>query len=367
MTTLSMLPFIPERASTLADQFEYLFWYITITTGVVGLGVYAALAYFCVRYRRGATSGSTPRILGSTRLELAWTVVPLLVFLTFFAWGMFVYNHAAHAPADSEEIFVIGKQWMWKAQYPNGQRVIIGGNPANMTEAERKSIGKLVLPLNKPVKLTLTSEDVIHDFGVPAFRSKIDVLPGRYTTVWYQPTKLGEYHVYCDQYCGTWHSLMVGKIAVVPEQDYRDFLQGFKPLQGSDNAVDGSLAHEGRQLFLKLQCINCHGANATAKAPVLEGLYGSRVPLAGGGAEIADDHYIIESIRRPRLKAVEGWEKIMPAYDESQVSAEEMNALVAYIRSLKKGTTPDNTQRFPAPVGAPTERTPSTVPTPGGK
>ncbi|MBP3957393.1 cytochrome c oxidase subunit II [Gemmata sp. G18] len=364
---MSMLPFIPERASTLADQFEYLFWYITITTGVVGLGVYAAMAYFCVRYRRGATSGSTPRILGSTRLELAWTVVPLLVFITFFAWGMFVYNHAAHAPADSEEIFVIGKQWMWKAQYPNGQRVIIGGNPANMTEAERKSIGKLVLPVNKPVKLTFISEDVIHDFGVPAFRSKIDVLPGRFTTAWYQPTKLGEYHVYCDQYCGTWHSLMVGKIAVVPEQEYRDFLQGFKSLQGTSNAVDGSLAHEGRQLFLKLQCINCHGATPTAKAPVLEGLYGSRVPLTGGGAEIADDHYIIESVRRPRLKGVEGWEKIMPAYDESQVSAEEMNALVAYIRSLKKGTTPDNTQRFPAPVGAPTERPQSTVPTPGGK
>ncbi|HEY1191944.1 MAG TPA: cytochrome c oxidase subunit II [Gemmata sp.] len=358
---MNLLPFIPERASTLADQFEYLFWYMTITMSLVGLGVYAVLTYFCFRYRRSLSGGSTPRILGSTRLELTWTIIPLLVFLTFYAWGMFVYNHAAHAPADSEEVFIIGKQWMWKAQYPNGQRLIIGGNPANMTEAERKSIGKLVLPVNRPVKLTLISEDVIHDFGVPAFRSKIDVLPGRYTSVWYQPTKLGEYHIYCDQYCGTWHSLMVGKIAVVKDEDYRDFLQGFKPLQGTPNPADGTLAWEGQTLFKKLQCINCHSANAQARAPVLEGLYGSTVPLAGGGKEVADDHYIIESIRRPRLKQAEGWEKIMPAYDETQVSADEMNALVAYIRSLKPGDTQKNNQQFPPPVGAPTER-PTTSP-----
>ncbi|MFM8271080.1 MAG: cytochrome c oxidase subunit II [Gemmata sp.] len=361
-----MIPFVPEMASTQATHFELLFWYITITTSVVGLAVYAAIAYFCVAYRRGATTGSTPRILGSTRLELAWTIIPLFVFLSYFGGGLLVYNHAAHAPPDAEEIFVIGKQWMWKAQYPNGQRVIIGGNPRNMTEAERKSIGRLVLPVDRPVKLTFTSEDVIHDFGVPAFRSKMDVLPGRYTSVWYLPNKVGEYHIFCDQYCGTWHSLMVGKIAVVPQQEYTDFLQGFNTLQGTENPVDGSLAHAGRQLFLKLQCINCHSADAKARAPVLEGLYGTRVPLAGGGAEIADDHYIVESIRRPRLKKVEGWEAIMPAYDESQVTAEELNALVAYIRSLRRGTTPNNTQQFPPPVGAPTERNQSTVP-PGGK
>ena len=364
MTTLSMLPLIPERASTLADHFEALFWYITITSGVVGVAIYVALVYFCVRYRRGATTGSTPRILGSIRLELAWTVVPMFVFLTYYAWGAYVFNKAAHPPEDSMEVFVIGKQWMWKAQYPNGQRVIIGGNPRNMTEAERNSIGKLVLPINRPVKLTFTSEDVIHDFGVPAFRSKIDVIPGRYSQAWYEPTKLGEYHIYCDQYCGTWHSLMVGKIKVVGEGEFDEWLMGHTPLQGTANPVDGSLGHEGRQLFLKLQCINCHSATPTGKAPVLEGLYGTRVPLKGGGAEVADDTYIIESIRRPRLKVVDGWEAVMPAYDESQVSAEELNALVAYIRSLKKGTTPDRTERFPAPNGAPTERTQSTD---GGK
>jgi cytochrome c oxidase subunit 2 len=353
---------IPEMGSKLALEFEILFWYISITTGVVGLGVYAALLYFCIVYRRGATTGSTPRILGSVRLELAWTVTPMLVFLSYFAGGVFIYNRAAHPPEDAMEVFIIGKQWMWKAQYPNGQRVIIGGNPRNMTEAERASIGKLVLPVNRPVKFTMISEDVIHSFGIPAFRQKMDVIPGRYTQMWQHPTRTGEYHIFCDQYCGTWHSLMVGKVAVVEQADFDAWLDGLTPIQGSPNAVDGSPAHEGRQLFLKLQCIRCHSATPEGKAPVLEGLYGSRVPLKGGGAEIADDQYIIESIRKPKLKVVDGWEPIMPAFDQSQVTAEELNALVAYIRSLKKGTTPDRTERFPAPNGAPTtdaERTQS--------
>lgn len=366
MTCLGTLPFIPERASTLADHFEGLFWYITITCGVVGGAIYVALLYFCVVYRRGATTGSTPRILGSVRLELTWTIVPLLVFLTYYAWGAYIYNKAAHPPEDAMEVYVIGKQWMWKAQYENGQRVIIGGNPRNMTESERKSIGKLILPVNRPVVLKFTSEDVIHDFGVPAFRSKMDVVPGRYTQAWYHPTKTGEYHIYCDQYCGTWHSLMVGKVKVVEEAEFAEFLMGHQSLQGTENPVDGSLAHTGEQLFLKFQCIRCHSATPTGKAPVLEGLYGTKVPLRGGGYEIADDQYIIESIRRPRLKVVDGWESIMPAYDETQATAEELNALVAYIRSLKKGSTPTRTEQFPAPNGAPTDRQQS-PPTPGGK
>jgi cytochrome c oxidase subunit 2 len=263
-----------------------------------------------------------------------------------------------HPPEDADEIFIIGKQWMWKAQYPNGQRVIIGGNPRNMTEDEQKSIGNLVLPVNRPVKLTITSEDVIHDFGVPAFRSKIDALPGRYTQVWYYPNKIGTYHIYCDQYCGTWHSLMVGKIRVVEEKEYKDTLNGFS-LNSTNNALDGSLAAQGQQLFLKLQCIRCHSATPTGKAPVLEGLYGSRVPLKGGGAEYADDTYIKESIRRPRLKVVDGWEAIMPAYDETQATDKEIDAVIAFIRSLRKGTTPDQNNWFPAPNGAPTDRTQS--------
>jgi cytochrome c oxidase subunit 2 len=347
-------------ASTLALRFEYLFWYITIITGVSGLLVYAFMLYCCVKYRRGATTGSTPRILGSQRIELAWTVIPAIIFFTFFGWGVAVFNYYAHPPADAMEVFVIGKQWMWKAQYPSGQRLIIGGNPRNMTEAERESIGRLVLPVNRPVRLTMTSEDVIHSFGVPAFRSKMDVLPGRYTQAWYHPTRIGEYHIFCDQYCGTWHSLMVGKVAVVSQDEFDAWLDGLNSRQGTENPVDGSLAFEGKQLFLKLQCSNCHTGKGDAKAPPLEGLYRTRVDLDGGGREIFDDAYIIESILHPRAKVVDGWKPIMPSY-EGQVSAEDLNALVQYLRGLKRDATPDRTERFPVPVGAPTERKPTTT------
>jgi cytochrome c oxidase subunit 2 len=350
-----LLPLIPERASILADRFEALFWYITLTVATAGLLVYAFIVYCCIKYRRSASPGTTPRILGSHRLEIAWTIIPTIIFFSFYGWGVAVYNYAFHPPEDALEIFVIGKQWMWKAQYPNGQRVIIGGNPANMTEAERASIGRLVVPIHRPIKVTLTSEDVIHNFGIPAFRSKMDVLPGRYTTSWFQPTKLGEFHIFCDQYCGTWHSLMVGKVAVVTQEEFENFLLGASNPQGSENPVDGSLAAQGRQLFLKLQCSTCHTAKPTARAPVLEGLYGSKVPLKGNRTEIADEQYIIESILKPRAKVVEGWEPIMPSY-EGQVTAEDLAALVQYIRSLKRGTTPDRTEYFPVPVGAPAER-----------
>lgn len=348
-------PLLPVAASTLANYFEYLFWYITFVTSIGGLLVYAALLYFCIAHRRKkGEPASTPRILGSTRLELAWTIIPTIIFFSFFFGGMFVYTYAVHPPADAMEVFVIGKQWMWKAQYPNGQRVIIGGNPANMTETDRKSMKQLKLPLNRPVRITITSEDVIHDFGIPAFRSKMDALPGRYTTAWYHPTKLGEFHIYCDQYCGTWHSLMVGKVEVMGEQEFDSWLNGFGNAEGV-NAVDGSSANEGRQLFLKLQCSKCHTADARASAPVLEGLYMSRVPLKGGGAEFADAEYIKQSILKPRAKVVQGWEPIMPSY-EGQVTEKDLDALVAYIRSLQRGQTPNLTERMEKPVGAPTVR-----------
>lgn len=353
---MNSLPLIPERASELAVMFEWLFWYIVAVTTIAGLGVYAALGYFCVRYRRGATTGSTPRILGSHRLELIWTITPLFIFITFFVWGAIVYDHAVHPPEDAEEVFIVGKQWMWKAQYQTGHRVIIGGNPANMSENDRKNIGRLVLPINRPIKITVTSEDVIHDFGVPAFRSKIDALPGRYVSTWYHPTKLGEYDIFCDQYCGTWHSLMVGKIKVVSQDEYDEFLRGTLSAQGSNNPVDGSPAQAGEQLFLKLQCLSCHSANAAARAPVLEELYLSKVPVRGGGTVIADEGYIRQSIRQPRKHVVEGWTEIMPDYDLRQINEEQMTQLVAYIRSLKKGGTPTRTDQFPAPVGAPTQR-----------
>ena len=188
-----LLPIVPVMASTLAERFEWLFWYVLLVTGASAVLVYGALLYFCVAFRRTKTKTETPRILGSARLEIAWTVIPTIIFFSFFGWGAVVYRYAVQSPRDAEEIFVIGKQWMWKAQYSPrpgedyAPRVIIGGNPRNMDEAERQSIGKLVIPIDKPVIIRFRSEDVIHDFGIPAFRSKVDVLPGRYTSAWYHP------------------------------------------------------------------------------------------------------------------------------------------------------------------------------------
>ena len=353
-----ILPVVPVMASTLAERFEALFWYIVLVTTGAAVLVYGAMLYFCIAYRRNESNTQTPRILGSTRLEIAWTIIPTIIFFTFFAWGAIVYRFAVHPPRDAEEIFVIGKQWMWKAQYTPREidgvkytpRVIIGGNPANMDEVDRRNIGRLVVPINRPVKVTMISEDVIHEFGIPAFRSMLDVLPGRYTTAWYHPTRLGEYHIFCDQYCGTWHSLMVGKVAVVTEDEYARFFTGEGSPQGTNNPADGTPAADGRQLFLKLQCITCHSADSQARAPVLEGLYNR--PIPGHPGKVADDEYIRESIEQPLEKVVEGWQPIMPSY-AGKVTKEEMRALIMYIRSLKPGMTPKRTEMNVPPVGAP--------------
>jgi len=368
------MPALAERASVVADRFEPLFWYIMAWTSAGTILVTLVLAYFCIRYRRAkGETIATPRILGSHRLELFWTITPLFVFLSFYAWGVWIYDGVVTPPADAPEIQIIGKQWMWKAQYEGGQRVIIGGNPGNMTEEDRAHIGALVLPLGKPVKVTFISEDVIHDFGVPAFRQKVDVVPGRYVTTWYHPTKLGEFHVFCDQYCGTWHSLMVGKIKVVPPDEFEQFIQGKGGAQGSGNSVDGSLAQKGWQHFQRLQCQSCHTPNAAAgtnlhpRAPSLEGLYGRTVPIKGGGSVVADEAYIRESIVNPGAKIVEGWERVMPGNYESQVTEEELTQLVAYIRFLKAGGMFAPNDRAPAPFGAPRLTLPTTPSgSPGG-
>jgi cytochrome c oxidase subunit 2 len=350
------LPILPERASVLADKFEVLFWYVTVITAMGTLLVCIGLVVFCTKYRRGATTGSTPRILGSHALELGWTVTPLLIFLTFFVWGAVIFDYAFQPAPDCMEIKIIGKQWMWKAQYENGQRLIVGGNPANMSEEERKSIGALVLPVNRPVKFTMISEDVIHSFGIPAFRMKVDVLPGRYTTQWQVPNKVGEYHLFCNQYCGSWHSLMVGKVRVVSGGEFEAFLRGDNTPQspGTGTAVDGSLAWQGQQLFRKLNCVDCHTNRNDARAPNLEGMYGTERALEDGTTVVADDNYIIESILNPRAKVRQGWKPIMPHY-QGQVSEEDLNKVVAYIRSLKPGKTIPKNEHFPPPVGAPTQ------------
>lgn len=339
------MPLLPPSAAEFCNNYDWLFWYITTVITVAGLGVYSALAWFCWKYMK--RPGAKPiRLLGSHKLELIWSVIPLLFFLSMYAWGVELFNESTHPPEDAPEVFVVGKQWMWKIQHPNGVR----------------EINELHLPVNRPVKITGTSEDVIHDFGIPAFRNKFDVVPGRYTTTWYLPNKVGEYHIFCDQYCGQGHSQMVGKVYVMEQQDYDAWLDGL--VKQGTRIADGSPAWRGRQLFLKLQCITCHNnvydsdksnPNSSNRAPNLEGLFKSRVPLTGGGSVVADENYIRESVRDPMAKVHDGWKPIMPAFGKGQLSEEEMIDLVAFIKSLKTGDLPRRTDQFPASVGAPTK------------
>jgi len=336
------IPLLPERACEQAAQVDYLIYFITAVTGMATILVYILLIYLCSVYRRRTLNDTTPRILGSHKLELFWTVTPLITFLFMFGWGVVVFDQGFQAPADTQEIFVTGKQWMWKIQHPTGVR----------------EVNELHLQVNQPVRLTLISEDVIHSFGVPAFRDKIDVLPARYVTTWYTPNKVGRYQIYCDQLCGVGHAQMIGWVHVMEKKDYDEWLNGKRP--PGEGPTDGSLAWEGRKLFLKLQCLSCH--NKRGRAPVLEGLYGSRVPLKSGGTVLADDGYIRESILKPRAKIHQGWEPIMPTFEGKLEDAslgitqeEAIRSLIAYIKSLGPDQTPVPTDQFPAPVGAPTE------------
>ena len=322
-------PLFPDQASVQAERVDRLFFFILLVTGGVGLGVTTLLVVFTARYRRRTAADRTPRITGFPLLEWTWTLAPLGPFAVMFGWGAVTYSENLRPPPDAYEVFVVGKQWMWKAQHPGGQR----------------EINELHLPAGRPVKVTLISEDVIHDFGVPAFRMKVDVLPGRYVSTWYLPTAPGRYHLFCNQYCGTGHADMVGDIVVMRADEHGAWLR---------ERAEGSAALEGRKLFLKLQCVNCHRADAEGRAPVLEGLYGRRVALRGGGSVVADHAYIRESILYPPKQVVEGWEPIMPTF-RGQVSEDQILQLVAYIRAHGRGDTPTPNNASPPPVGAPTE------------
>jgi cytochrome c oxidase subunit 2 len=324
------VPLFPERASTTADQVDALFFFLLAVTGSAALLIAVLIVYYSVRYRRRAEGPRPPRIEGAWRLEVFWSVVPLLIFLVMFAWGAHGYFALTQPPDDAIEIYVVGKQWMWKVQHPGGQR----------------EINELHVPVNQPVKLILTSEDVVHDFFVPAFRTKVDVLPNRYVYTWFQATKPGRYHLFCAQYCGTNHAGMVGEVVVMEQADYEDWLSGH---------AEGSLALEGRKLFLKLQCVTCHSADSGARGPVLENLYGREVRLRDGRTVPANESYIKESILDPQAKVVAGFEPIMPTY-KGQVNEDEMIQLIEFIKNLRAGQTPTRTEEGPPPAVQPGAR-----------
>jgi cytochrome c oxidase subunit II len=304
----------PEQASNHAQSVDALFFFLLGVSGFFSVLIATLIVYYGIKYRRKSPGDRPARITGSLGLEVFWSVVPFVIAMIIFGWGVSLFFQLAQPPSDAMEIYVVGKQWMWKIQHPEGQR----------------EINELHIPIGRPVKLILTSQDVIHDFFVPAFRTKVDVLPGRYVRTWFTATKTGQFRFFCAQYCGTNHSGMIGWVIVQEPAEYQAWLY---------QRAEGSLALEGRKLFLKYQCVSCHSADAGARAPVLEGLFGQSVPLRDGRTVIADETYLRESILEPDAKIVAGYEPIMPSY-QGQLDEEEILKLVAFIKSLERGETP---------------------------
>jgi cytochrome c oxidase subunit 2 len=306
------IPFFPEEATRNAREVDAMFGVWLAISLFFTLLIAALLVVFMVRYRRRSADEVGKSEHAGPWLEIIWSVVPLFIMLGMFAWGARLFFVQHRAPADAVEYWATAKQWMWKFQHPNGNR----------------EINHLHLPVGQTVKLTMTSEDVIHCFGVPAFRLKQDVNPGAYTTVWFKPDRPGTYHLFCDQYCGVEHSRMVGSVIVMSQEDYAAWLAG-GPSTGQSPAATGA------QLFQTLACYTCHesGPGWMARGPSLQGVYGHQVPLSGGGMVLADEAYLRESILLPAAKVVKGWQPIMPTY-QGQVTEEQLIDLIAYIKSL---------------------------------
>lgn len=302
-------PIFPSEASTNAAQVDHLYFFLTAMSVFLMAVILGPMIFFLFKYRRGNKADRSPLHISTTKIEVTWTVLPFLLSMGIFAWGARVYFNIEVPPQNVLEINVVGKQWMWKIQHQEGNR----------------EIDELHLPIGRSVKLTLASEDVIHDFFIPAFRIKQDVVPGRFTTEWFTPTRVGQYHLFCAQYCGTDHSRMIGTVYVMNPADYEDWL--------NKGGVHNTLAQSGATLFRELGCSGCHMGNSAVHAPRLEGLYGKQVPIQDGRFLIADDKYLRDCILEPATQVVAGYPPLMPTF-KGRVTEGELFELIAYIKSL---------------------------------
>jgi len=306
-------PLFPVQASAMAAQVDHLFFFALGIATFFSLLIAGLIFYLGVKYRRRSPDavGRAPRegSHATTVLEITWSIVPLGILTFMFVWGAKLYFTQSRPPADAAQYFVVGKQWMWKIQHPEGNR----------------EINELHVPVGRPVVLTMTSEDVINWFFIPAFRIKADVLPGRYSTLWFQADRVGAYHLFCSQYCGVEHSKMGGWVYVMEPHDYQAWLSGEKGRRAP--------ASSGAELFGAKACNTCHRADTEARAPLLTGLVGRKVRLQGGGQIVADEGYIRESIVDPQAKIVAGYQPIMPTFKD-QLSEDDILQLVAYVKSM---------------------------------
>ena len=303
-------PLFPVSASTMAPRVDALYFFLIGLTAFFSLLIAGLIVYYAVRFRRRAPDAIGARMEGGSVLEITWSVVPFIISMVIFVWGASIFFAMSRPPDDTLNIYVVGKQWMWKFQHLNGQR----------------EINELHVPVGRAVKLIMTSEDVIHDVFVPGFRVKADVIPGRYTQIWFEPTRTGRYHLFCAEYCGTRHSGMIGEVVVMEPEEFQAWLSGGR--------AEGSLASEGAKLFADLACNTCHRPEAQGRGPVLDGLFGKTVTLEGGGTAVVDEAYIREAIVNPGARIAQGFQPVMPAY-QGLTTEEGLLQLIEYVKSLR--------------------------------
>lgn len=307
---MNQLPILPEVASTIASQIDALMAAEVVFSVFFSVLIFVVVLYFALKYKRKSEADSPPHIHGSLLLELAWSLIPFAMILVFFVAGTRIYFRAFTVEAaDAMEIFVTGKQWMWKVQHPEGPR----------------EINEMHVPVGRTLKFTMISEDVIHSYFIPAFRIKKDVIPGRYTQFLVTPTKVGKYHLFCAEYCGTQHSGMIGSVYVMEENDYQKWIAG----------GDESMTARGEALFSQYGCATCHLPDGKGRGPSLVGVYNSNQKLQNGQLVKADEAYLRESILNPRAKVVESYQAVMPTF-QGQISEEGLLQVIAYIKSLEK-------------------------------
>ena len=303
------IPLFPERASTIANDVDALYFFLVGLSVVMSVLIATLVVTFAVKFRRRHVDEVGAQVHGGLLLELAWTIVPFLITMVIFFWGAKVYFVMASPPQETLNIYVVGKQWMWKVQHATGHR----------------EINQLHVPIGRPVKLIMTSEDVIHNFSIPAMRVKGDVIPGRFVQIWFEPTKPGTYQIFCAEYCGTQHSGMTGQVVVMEQNAYQAWLSG--------GTTEGSLAATGEALFADLACNTCHRSDPQGHGPMLQNVYGHPVQLEDGSVVTADENYLRESILTPGAKITAGYQPVMPAF-QGLVTEEQLLALIEYIKSL---------------------------------
>lgn len=302
-----------------AIETDHLLLGLLLVSAAVLALVFGLMLVYLVRYHVSSPLDRGAIAEKSFRFEISWTIATLVVFFGLFIWGSFIYVSVFSPPSDALKVYIVAKQWMWKVEHAGGQR----------------EIDALHVPVNKPVELVMTSQDVIHDFFVPAFRIKRDVLPGQYETLWFNARKTGAFHLFCAQFCGTDHAAMIGTVYVMSAPEYAGWL--------ARNGTSDTLVQQGHQLFIRFGCDGCHGGRGTVRAPPLQGLFGSPVPLSDGTTVIADEAYIRDSILQPDKQIVASYAPVMPSFS-GVISEDDLVKLVAYVESLAPDAHPGGNQ-----------------------